>query len=438
MLSSFAYDHDDCGNRTELTEATGDVTTYAYDSLYELTGQTKRNSGDVVQYSYSYTYDDIGNRLTLTDQGSAVTTSTYNAGGQLIGTDASGTLTTFTYDASGNLAAEVTSAGTRSYTWDYDDRLTQLENPDSSTVAFAYNAAGRLSGRTETSAEDSTTVEGRLYDGDKLVITKDGDGNTQVRYTTQGPAPYSDVISQRQNNQTYYYMLDGIHNVYQVVDSLLAIRNTYDYDWFRYMTQRNEEIRNDYHVSLWTTLYLDYSLYQAEQLCYQALYGRNIQMPFNNARFTSLLYPEFVARDAVLSPTPMRSAGIGASAGAGALMYSDECYVELIDCYRRLARDSGVSWLEAFWDIFMFSWHSYFPSLFIGAGLVGAKAGIGSLPPLLVVGLGWTIGTAVAAVPYQRACNLETEIWRQNCRDVYIFCLKRNQWLAGKRGLDWL
>ncbi len=95
----------------------------------------------------------------------------------------------------------------------------------------------------------------------------------------------ADVISQRQNNQTYYYMLDGIHNVYQVLDSLLAIRNTYDYDWFRYMTQRNEEIRNDYHVSLWTTLYLDYSLYQAEQLCYQALYGRNIQMPFNNARF---------------------------------------------------------------------------------------------------------------------------------------------------------
>ena len=45
-----------------------------------------------------------------------MTTSTYNAGGQLIGTDASGTLTTFTYDASGNLSAEVTSAGTRSYT----------------------------------------------------------------------------------------------------------------------------------------------------------------------------------------------------------------------------------------------------------------------------------------------------------------------------------
>ena len=93
------------------------------DSIYKLTGQTKRNSGDVVQYSYSYTYDDIGNRLTLTDQGSAVTTSTYNAGGQLIGTDASGTLTTYTYDASGNLQAQVTSAGTRSYAWDYDDRL---------------------------------------------------------------------------------------------------------------------------------------------------------------------------------------------------------------------------------------------------------------------------------------------------------------------------
>ncbi len=179
-----------------------------------------------------------------------------------------------------------------------------------------------------------------MYDGAKLVLTKDGNGNTQVRYTTQGPAPYSDVISQRQNNQTYYYMLDGIHNVYQVVDSLLAIRNTYDYDWFRYMTQRNEEIRNDYHVSLWTTLYLDYSLYQAEQLCYQALYGRNIQMPFNNARFTSLLYPEFVARDAVLSPTSMPPTG-----GERAYSYLD-CSTIYEACRNEALGRSSFRWID--------------------------------------------------------------------------------------------
>ena len=188
-------------------------------------------------------------------------------------------------------------------------------------------------------------MEGRLYDGDKLVITKDGDGNTQVRYTTQGPAPYSDVISQRQNNQTYYYMLDGIHNVYQVLDSLLAIRNTYDYDWFRYMTQRNEEIRNDYHVSLWTTLYLDYSLYQAEQLCYQALYGRNIQMPFNNARFTSLLYPEFGARDAGLSLTPMPTSlapdHFRRTSTFGCFMAYNRCIDDVKSASCSLSRDIG-------------------------------------------------------------------------------------------------
>ena len=173
MLSSFAYDHDDCGNRTQMTEATGDVTTYAYDSIYELTGQTKRNSGNVVQYSYSYTYDDIGNRLTLTDQGSAVTTSTYNAGGQLTGTDASGTLTTYTYDASGNLAAEVTSAGTRSYTWDYDDRLTDIEYPDSSETNYTYNSAGQRLTRVEGGATTKF-----VYDGAKVVLERDGDDET--------------------------------------------------------------------------------------------------------------------------------------------------------------------------------------------------------------------------------------------------------------------
>ncbi len=90
----------------------------------------------------------------------------------------------------GNLQAEVTSAGTRSYAWDYDDRLTDIEYPDSSTVAFAYNAAGRLYGRTETPLPRTPQLQKVLYDGAKLVCSKDGDGNTQVRYTTQGPAPY--------------------------------------------------------------------------------------------------------------------------------------------------------------------------------------------------------------------------------------------------------
>lgn len=37
MISSFAYQHDNCGNRTRMTEADGSYTTYAYDAVYALT-----------------------------------------------------------------------------------------------------------------------------------------------------------------------------------------------------------------------------------------------------------------------------------------------------------------------------------------------------------------------------------------------------------------
>ena len=90
-----------------------------------------------------------------------MTTSTYNAGGQLTGTDASGTLTTFTYDASGNLAAEVTSAGTRSYTWDYDDRLTDIEYPDSSETNYTYNFDGQRLTKVRAGRRPGSPTMGR-------------------------------------------------------------------------------------------------------------------------------------------------------------------------------------------------------------------------------------------------------------------------------------
>ncbi len=204
-------------------------------------GTVLRDSGSAVQYSYSYTYDDIGNRLTLTDQGSAVTTSTYNAGGQLIGTDASGTLTTFTYDASGNLAAEVTSAGTRSYTWDYDDRLTDIEYPDSSETNYTYNSAGQRL----TKVEGGTTTR-FAYDGAKVVLERDGDDETQVRYTHEGGSLYSDLLSQRRDGASYDYLLDGLASVKQVVDSSQAVENSYSYEAFGQATVGQSDVANPY------------------------------------------------------------------------------------------------------------------------------------------------------------------------------------------------
>ena len=78
LISSYAYTHDDVGNRTSMTEANGDVTSYTYDSVYRLTDETKRDSGNNLLYRYQYThslfaqgrlYDGVGNRLTETNTG---------------------------------------------------------------------------------------------------------------------------------------------------------------------------------------------------------------------------------------------------------------------------------------------------------------------------------------------------------------------------------
>ena len=170
-----------------------------------------------------------------------MTTSTYNAGGQLIGTDALGTLTTFTYDASGNLAAEVTSAGTRSYTWDYDDRLTDIEYPDSSESSYSYNAYGQRL----TKVEGGTTTR-FVYDGAKVVLEREGDDETQVRYTHEGGSLYSDLLSQRRDGASYDYLLDGLASVKQVVDSSQAVENSYCYEAFGQVTVGQSDVANPY------------------------------------------------------------------------------------------------------------------------------------------------------------------------------------------------
>jgi YD repeat-containing protein len=141
--STIAYTYNGLGEVTSQTQATGDATSYTYDSmgrqtLVQLSAYTGY-TGSSVQTTTSESYDGLNN-LTRTSVYDALngatpaetTTYTYGAGGRLATmTDASGFVRTYAYDAAGN-AVKI------SYTRTLSNGSTVTE-----ADAYRYDGLGR-------------------------------------------------------------------------------------------------------------------------------------------------------------------------------------------------------------------------------------------------------------------------------------------------------
>ena len=84
------------------------------------------------------------------------------------------------------------------------------------------------------------------YDGAKVVLERDGDDETEVRYTHEGGSLYDDLLSQRRDGASYEYLLDGLASVKQVVDSSQAVENSYSYEAFGQATVGQSDVANPY------------------------------------------------------------------------------------------------------------------------------------------------------------------------------------------------
>jgi YD repeat-containing protein len=149
-----SYLYDAVGNRTRVTDATGAVTTFAYDALNRLTDRNTAGAADYLHLQYSpttgrivsmttnemvstFTYDDANRRVTRSDAVTNVGTFATTSAG-----DANGNLSTLTYP-SGRVVT---------YHYDGENRLTSLDQqpngaPEASVFAngFTYGDDGRLS-----------------------------------------------------------------------------------------------------------------------------------------------------------------------------------------------------------------------------------------------------------------------------------------------------
>ncbi|WP_231625058.1 LysM peptidoglycan-binding domain-containing protein, partial [Novosphingobium sp. AAP93] len=173
--SVITYSYNGLGEVTSKKEATGDTTTYTYDSMGRMTKETDPSQpisgGTTGSPVTQFWYDGLGN-LTRSDENGRVTQYQYYASGKLKAlTNADSVTRTYFYDGAGNKVAEkylrtgADSTATASsvydamtYTYDAAGRLTAqgyatvtgttwAAAANSDTTSVGYNAYGEVIGR---------------------------------------------------------------------------------------------------------------------------------------------------------------------------------------------------------------------------------------------------------------------------------------------------
>lgn len=167
---TWAYQFDENGNRTRVTDPLGNQLNYEYNALGDVTKITDQR-GNETTFSY-----DVMNRLQRVTPpaagatGTLYTEYTYDAVGNLATrTDPRGNATAWTYDLDGRMTRRVTPVGTWNSTYDANGNLKTLETPAGSstqtagdgTITYGYDRMSRL---TSVDYSDTTPDVARTYD----------------------------------------------------------------------------------------------------------------------------------------------------------------------------------------------------------------------------------------------------------------------------------
>jgi RHS repeat-associated protein len=211
-IASFDYTLNSAGQRTSVTELGGRTTTYDYDALRRLTGETvsgnlPNDSVPGLNGSVAYSYDDVGNRLSRTVSGALASTLPsvpeyhYNANDDPTNTsDIPATDPTtvenvqgrMILDADGNLVRKIVSTVTTDY-------LIAEHNPTGYSQVVEEFTNGSL----------SCVYDLGLKQIDQRRRLDDGSGFA-----------------------THYYVHDGAGSVRALTDATGAPTDAYDYDAF--------------------------------------------------------------------------------------------------------------------------------------------------------------------------------------------------------------
>ncbi|MBL8820761.1 MAG: RHS repeat-associated core domain-containing protein, partial [Planctomyces sp.] len=209
-----------------MTGSGGDAVNWSYDDVSQLLTEHRTLSGDT--YRHTLTYDSRGNRTQLAEDSGTPIGYTYdNANRLLTISDMSG-VTTMSYDSSGNQETiEEPSGDLTTNTWDGENRLIQVEHPSGDIITYAYNGDG-----LRVREDDGVQERQFFYDGNNLLRELDDVGATEAEFTCLPQQAYAEVISQRRDTDSSFYLWDGISSIRQLTDDLEVVTDEYSFAAF--------------------------------------------------------------------------------------------------------------------------------------------------------------------------------------------------------------
>ena len=246
--SEFDYTHKGTGhivNWVRKINQSGSSTTHthSYDDAYRLTGTSNGST-------HSYAYDDANNLDTLNESPSI--TLNQDDRNRLTSTVSGGNTQYYNYDANGNMTLSYNYHSGQGYIYRWDDinRLIAIESDnDSDSVAengdtktvFSYDGLSRRYKAVEYTHNGSSWVLQRtdywVWAGNDIVQKRTGTGQTTIKNN------YYPLGEERHVNSTsagtdYYYTLDHLGSIREMLDSSGTIKSSYEYTPYGTRTQQ--------------------------------------------------------------------------------------------------------------------------------------------------------------------------------------------------------
>ncbi len=205
----YAYDDDDEITSTSVKNQFPStiVRTMTYDAAGQLLAMTSKGGGS--NFSFGY---DLGSNRTSEKIGPNTTSFIYNKVNELTSPG------TATFDADG----QPLKLGNQTFQWDAAGRLISTTTGPG-TTKFAYDGLSNRERITQLSSGKVLSDKRYFWCDDGLCLETDAANNNTVsrRYYEEGL---------RVAGQPYYYAMDNLQNVRQLVDPAGAIQASYDYD----------------------------------------------------------------------------------------------------------------------------------------------------------------------------------------------------------------
>ena len=197
-----SYGYDALGDRSSVTDASGDVQSWVFDDAGQL--KTAKNArGQVTTYSY----DPAGQTTGWSSPDGTVSQGFDALGDRTSVSDATGA-SSYSYDAVGRMTGATTPAGTVSYGYDASGLRTDV-TAAGAHVGYAYNGAGQLASVADASG---TTSMGYNTDGDLASVTRPNGVATAYGYDAAGRLVKDDTTKGSTVVANIDYTLDAAGN----------------------------------------------------------------------------------------------------------------------------------------------------------------------------------------------------------------------------------